>query len=369
MRPLTTSLFAAALIGTTALALLSRGTGAGASEAAPAPAPAPEAVVQVAPAVRTEFSPRHWAPGSVVSRHDSRVAGEVSGRVLRIAEVGDTVRAGAPLAVLDDTAVRLAEAEHLAAIARAQSLLQLAQAQERRYAALSAQQAIARAQYEQQRADREVLAQDLAGARAALAVTRHQRERMVVRAPFDGVVAERLVQPGEHLAAGAAVARLVDPAAREVRVHAPVALAGHLAAGARVVVRSDDDLRDAVVTALVPVGDESSRQLELRVAVQEQAFSVGSAVTVGLPSAQTRAVVAVPRDAVVLRREGDFVMRVDAAGKAERLPVRTGEELDGLVEITGAVAPGDRLVVRGAERLEAGQALRIEPGVDALAAR
>jgi hypothetical protein len=39
------------------------------------------------------------------------------------------------------------------------------------------------------------------------------------------------------------------------------------------------------------------------------------------------------------------------------------------VEITGAVAPGDRLVVRGAERLEAGQALRIEPGVDALAAR
>ncbi|MDH5834098.1 efflux RND transporter periplasmic adaptor subunit [Luteimonas kalidii] len=367
MRPLTTSLFAAALVGTTALALLARGTGA--TEATPAAEPAPPAVVQVAPAVRTEFAPRHWAPGSVVSRRDSRVAGEVSGRVLRIAEVGDTVRAGAPLAVLDDTAVRLAEAGHLAAIGRAQSLLQLAQAQERRYAALSAQQAIARAQYEQQRAERDVLTQDLAGARAALAVTRHQRERMVVRAPFDGVVAERLVQPGEHLAAGAAVARLVDPAAREVRVHAPVALARHLAPGVPVLVRSEGDLRDAVVTALVPVGDDSSRQLELRVAVEEQAFAVGTAVTVGLPSARARAVVAVPRDAVVLRREGDFVVRVDAAGKAERLPVRTGEELDRLVEVEGAIAPGDRLVVRGAERLEPGQALRIEAGAEALAVR
>jgi len=365
MRPVYTALFAAAVAGGILLSQVK----CSAEASPPAKPAAPPAVVSVAPAVRTEFSPWHWAPGSVVSRRDSRVAGEVAGRVLRIAEIGDAIRAGQPIAVLDDAALRLEEQDHLAFIGRVQAQLDLAQAQERRYAALAAQRNIARAQYEQQRADRDVLAQDLARARAQLALTRHQRTRMVVRAPFDGIVAERLVQPGEYLRSGDAVARLVDTATREVRVHAPVELAQHVATGTRVRVRSGDGEREARVTALVPVGDEASRQLELRVAVAEQAFPVGSAVTVGLPSAATRTVVAVPRDALVLRREGDFVVRVDAADKAERLSVRAGEEIDGMVEVEGEVAPGDRLVVRGAERLEAGQPLSIQPLADAVAVR
>ncbi|RPE79815.1 hypothetical protein [Vulcaniibacterium tengchongense] len=63
---------------------------------------------------------------------------------------------------------------------------------------------------------------------------------------------------------------------------------------------------------------------------------------IGLPSAAPRAVVAVPRDAVILRREGSFVLRVGRDGKAERLPVDTGAELDGPVEVSGAVEPGAR---------------------------
>lgn len=365
MRPVHTSLLATVVVGSLLLSQVKCS-----AEASPQAKPAaPPAVVSIAPAVRAEFSPWHWAPGSVVSRQDSRVAGEVAGRVLRVAEIGDPVRAGEPIAVLDDAALRLEEQDHLAFLGRVQAQLALAQAQERRYAALAAQQSVARAQYEQQRADRDVLAQDLARARAQLAQTRHQRTRMTVRAPFDGIVAERLVQPGEYLRAGDAVARVVDTGTREVRVHAPVELARHAAVGTRVLVRSGRDEREARVTALVPVGDEASRQLELRVAVAEQAFPVGSAVTVGLPSAAARMVVAVPRDALVLRREGNFVMRVDAGGKAERLPVRTGEEIDGMVEVQGTVAPGDRLVVRGAERLEAGQALDIQPLAETVAVR
>ena len=44
-----------------------------------------------------------------------------------------------------------------------------------------------------------------------------------------------------------------------------------------------------------------------------------------------------------------------------RLPVRAGAELDDLVEVEGNVRPGDRLVVRGGERVEPGQSVRIEP--------
>ena len=79
-----------------------------------------------------------------------------------------------------------------------------------------------------------------------------------------------------------------------------------------------------------------------------------------MPSAAKRAVVAVPRDAVILRREGDFVLRVGRDGKAERLAVETGAEVGELVEVSGDVRPGDRLIVRGGERIEPGQAVVIQ---------
>ena len=297
------------------------------------------------------------------------MASEQEGRVIEVADVGQRVRRGQALAVLDDTALRLREQEGQADLARIQAQLALANRQEQRYAQLAAQQNIARAQYEQLRADRDVLDQDRARVLAQLAQTRHQRTRMVIRAPFDGIVAERLTQLGEYLVTGGSVARLVDTGAQEVRVRAPIDLARHLASGTEVRVRSAGEERTYPVSALVPVGDEASRQLELRIAVQGLDIPVGTAVDVGLPSAETRTVVAVPRDAVILRREGDFVMRVDAAGKAERVPVKTGAEVDGLVEVTGSVHAGDRLIVRGGERVEAGQSLDIQPLAATMAMR
>ncbi len=358
------SLIALALAGILALPLLRLDADA----SAPA-AEAPPAMVSVAPAVRTDFAPRHWAPGSIISRRDARVASELEGRVQQVAEVGQHVRAGQALAVLDDTALRLRERESEAELARIQAQLDLAVRQEQRYAQLAAQQNIARSQYEQLRAERDMLAQDQARARAQLAQIRHQRTQMVVRAPFDGIVAERHTQQGEYLVTGASVARLVDTAAPEVRVRAPVELARHLGQGTTVRVRSADGERDYPVSALVPVGDEASRQLELRIVLDDLQAPVGTAVDVGLPSAEARSVVAVPRDAVILRREGEFVLRVDPAGKAERLAVKTGAAVDDLVEVSGDVRAGDRLIVRGGERVEPGQAVSVQPLAVALAAR
>ncbi|WP_296282466.1 efflux RND transporter periplasmic adaptor subunit [Pseudoxanthomonas sp.] len=365
MRPLPKLLLASALAGVLVLPWMKRE----AEASAPPDEASPPAIVSVAPAVSTAFAPHQWSPGSVISRRDARVAGEQTGRVVDVAEVGQRVRRGQALAVLDDAALRLREQEGQADLARIQAQLALATRQEQRYAQLAEQQNIARAQYEQLRADRDVLAQERARVLAQLAQLRHQRAQMVVRAPFDGIVVERHTQPGEYLVTGASVARLVDTGAQEVRVRAPVDLARHLSPGTEVRVRNAGTERAYPVSVLVPVGDEASRQLELRIAVDGMDIPIGTAVDVGLPSAPPRTVIAVPRDAVILRREGDFVMRVDAAGKAERVPVTTGTELDDLVEVSAGIKAGDRLVVRGGERVEAGQMLDIRSPAPTLATR
>ena len=95
---------------------------------------------------------------------------------------------------------------------------------------------------------------------------------------------------------------------------------------------------------------------------------IGAVLEVGLPSAQPSRVVSVPRDAIVLRPGERYVVRVADGDIAERVAVRVGNTLDNRVAIEGAIQAGDRLVVRGAERVQPGQRLQIEGPVDQLAA-
>lgn len=368
MRPLSRLLLVSAIVGAAVLGGVAIQPDAGAQTPSAPQAPPPVAV-EVAEAVKRDFAPLHWAPGSVVSREDARVASELGGRVVSVAEVGQSVRRGDALARLDEAALRLREQDNVANVERTQAQLDYAIAQESRYEQLAAESSISRAQLEQTRADRRVLEQDLARARVALEEVRHQRRQSTVRAPFDGVVAERFTQLGEYLATGAPVVRLVNTGALEVQARAPVALAAQLSVGAPVSVRVGEITHERPVTAVVPVGDEASRQLELRVALDLPALNVGAAVDVGLPSAEPRAVVAVPRDALVLRGDGAFVMRVNAEAVAERVTVEAGTSQDGLVEVRGAVHAGDLLVVRGGERLQPGQRVEWSPPAEAVAAK
>lgn len=320
----------------------------------------PPARVEVAKAVTAEFAPLHWSPGSVASREDARIAAETGGRVDFVAEVGTRLAAGDVLARIDGEPLRLRERQAEADLARLRAQLDFSRKQEQRFEALVRDGGISGSQLDQVAAERRMREEDVAAAQVALEQARLALRQATVRAPFAGVVVERSVQLGEFLAVGAPVARLVNPDALEVRTRAPVALAGGLRAGTEVSVRDGDVVEVLALATVVPVGDEASRQLELRVAltpeqVVQHGWVVGAAVQVGVPSDAPHAVVAVPRDALLLRADGSFVVRVEADGGSTRLPVETGLAQGDLVEVRGDVRDGDRLVVRGAERLAPGQ--------------
>ena len=326
----------------------------------PAAAEPPPVPVGIALASRAQFAPRLWVPASVVGHDDARIASEQDGRVVSVAEIGAWVERGGTLARLDDSLLRLQERQNLTQIARIEAQLDYARSQEKRLATLVERASIAGSQLDEARSQRGVLEQELASARVSLDETRHRLRNTSVHAPFAGTVAERFVQPGEYLTPGAPVVRLVDTQTLEVRARAPVNLAAGLEAGQRVALRhSDGDVHEPI-RAVVPVGDESSRQFELRVDLTEARWPIGSALEVGLPSAAARDVIAVPRDALILRSNETFVMRIDADDVAQRVTVQTGEAEGELVEVSGDIALGDRLVVRGGERLQPGQRVQVD---------
>lgn len=321
--------------------------------------PAP-AVVEVAQAVTSTITPRQWVPGSVGSRHDAHVASVESGRVIQVAEIGATVGRGDVLARVDDEALELAVRQAEANLERAESRRKYAERQAERMESMEQRSSVAEAQLDQIRTDRDERRQESQQARIELADAERRVRNASIRAPFDGTVVERFVEVGEHLDVGAPVVRLVDTVDLEISARAPVALAAVLKAGEEVEIREGQRVHRARLRAVVPVGDAQSRQLEVRVALEASAWTVGSAVEVSLPSDNGHSGIAVPRDALVLRNDGTYVFRIDAGHKAERVSVKTGESQGEMIEVlSDGLADGDLLVTRGAERLESGQQVTI----------
>ena len=71
---------------------------------------------------------------------------------------------------------------------------------------------------------------------------------------------------------------------------------------------------------------------------------------------------AVPRDALILRQGGIHIYKVLEDNTAEKVTVETGVGYESLIEVRGNVGAGDKVVVRGGERLQPGQAVVISSG-------
>jgi RND family efflux transporter MFP subunit len=338
-----------------ALAAASLAAGAaGGQDQRPAP-------VTVAPVTTGSVAATVTATGTVVSRNDARLAAEVAGRLDWVAEPGTQVAKGAPLARVDARAFELALRENDAAISRLAANAELLDTQLARLNALPPGIA-SKSQIDEAAARLAMARHELEQARAARETTRHQITRAVIRAPFPGHVAERIRQLGEFVAAGTEVVRLTDTGHVEVVARAPVLDAGHLAKGQIVTVRGGEKTQQSRIRAVVPVGDERSRMMEVRVAMTGDGWPIGSAVRVDLPAVRQIAGLMVPRDAVIVRADGAHVFRVGKGNVAERVPVRVGAGDTKLVEVAGGLAAGDRVIVRGGERLRHGQQVLVASG-------
>ena len=330
-----------------------------ATGAAAEPAPAERPVVEVGTVTVRPVSIESWIPGSIVSRSDARIASVIAGRVVWIAEVGTRVGAGEVLARLDDTVARLRLEDLRAQVARARAQQQFNSSQLERFNRLAATQVLSASQLDDARAQREMSTDDLTRVEAQLREVQYDIAQSVIRAPFPGVVSERFIQRGEYLQTGAATVRLVNTSDIEARATAALSLASSVHAGQIVTVRDHGIEKSGRVRTVVPVGDDRSRQFEVRVSLGSREWLVGTPVEVSLPSAAVRTAVTVPRDAIVIRQNHSYVLRVTRANTVEELDVTPGAGIADVVEVRGPLAAGDRLVIRGGERLATGQAVRV----------
>lgn len=336
---------------------------------APSPVPAAEAAVKadeaqlpsvsIAKVATTRIAPQASYPGTVVSRNDSRLAADVEGRVEWVADVGTIVKQGDVIARLDANLAQLQQDSDKAEVAKFSAQVRFGRAQAERMRELVERKVVSKSAFDQAESTRDAHEAALRQAEAALKRSQYQLENSEIRAPFSGRVVSRLINAGEYASPGKEIVRLVDLDAIEIATQVPIATMQHLSEGLRVTAELQGKPVQTNVRVIVPVGDAQSRTVEVRLALEAGAAFVGDAAKVLIPSAAPRNVLAVPRDALVLREENTYLFKLNAENKAERIAVEVGAADGNMVEVTGMLKAGERVIVRGAERIESGQKVRL----------
>lgn len=320
------------------------------------------ALVRVVEAAIKRVAPVTMVPGTVISRNDARLAAEVEGQLMQVAEIGDFIAAGDVVARIDDTRLKLLRQELRAEITRAEARVRFLESEEQRFARLAESNLAAITQLESTRADHQVAIGDLEVAKARLAQNADALARTQIKAPYAGVVVERIKMPGERVSEGDNVVRLVDQQTLEVVARAPLDYFSFTRPGQLLEVRVGERTALAEVRTVVAVGDENTHQFELRLDLDASKFPVGQTLRVAVPYEEHRDVLTVPRDALVLRPDGQSVFIVDGGNLAKRINVTTGIGAGEDIEVLGELAPGDKVVIRGNERLQPGQSVSIMDG-------
>lgn len=389
-RPLVHLCLAASLVA--ALAACSTGN-------ATRKAPPPEAAaVTTSPAEAVEQPIARFirATGTLTAEEEADVAAETAGRVVSApVERGSPVTTGAELVRLSsaETTAQLQEAEANAAqiaarlglsgagdldvekvpeVQNAKAAFALAQGEFARITSLLEQRVVSQSEFDQRRTQSEAARQNyeaarnaalqqyqsLQAARARVALARKALADTVVRAPFRGVVAQRLVSTGDYVTKGMKVAVVVRVNPLRVQLTVPEQSVASVAVGQPVSFAVDayaDRRFDGRVRYVSPAlqADQRALVVEAEVPNPDGALKPGLFATARIELAARTPGVLVPA-ASVLTSAGTSRVYVVSGDRAEERIVTTGEMVDGLVEITTGLKAGERVATKNVAQLADG---------------
>jgi RND family efflux transporter MFP subunit len=286
-------------------------------------------------------------PGTVRSRSVANVAPKVMARVLEVrVTAGTAVKQGDVVAVLDDRELRSRAEQARAALAAAEAQAGQAESDLRRSRLLIQKQATTPQDLEAAEARAKATRAQAAQARDGLTEVQVMLGDTTLRAPFDGVVAERLVDPGDMAAPGKPVVVIHDPQSLRLEADVGERCAASLAVGQEIPVHLESLRRDvaARIEVIAPVADPQSRTFLVKAALPPQPdLRAGIFGTVRVICG-THAALLIPAAAVTRSGQLESVRVVTEDGTRTR-NVRTGKPYDDQVEVLSGLLEAEKVVV------------------------
>jgi RND family efflux transporter MFP subunit len=343
----------------------------------PASSPAPQTASQARPAEavvdvttarvrRGSILERVSAPGSLRARRESRIGAEVSGRIQQVfVNDGDRVAAGAPLFQIDRGPFEMAlrQAEAVLDVARAERAQ--IEADLTRGNALRRSDIVAAEQLERMRTQVAVAKAHERQAAEGAALARHHLEQTLVRAPFGGSVAQRLVDEGTTALVQPQTIVIVlqetDVLEAEANIPESQLSVVRVGDGALVHVEGLPQPIQTEVSAVSDTIDPRARTYRVQMIVPnpEHALKAGIFARIDILPSAKRDVMLVPRAAVRTEAGVNRVMVV-RDGRAEAVPVQLGVVSETEAELlSGLEADSEVIVGTAAREIAPGMSVRV----------
>jgi cobalt-zinc-cadmium efflux system membrane fusion protein len=287
-----------------------------------------------------------------------------SGRITRvIAELGDNVKTGQPLATIEASEFAQAQSDLSTALAQ----LKLARNNEARKHALYDAKGGSMADWLQSQADLSTAEASLRSVRNrlrilgysdqaidAMASDEHASAVAQIVAPISGVIVDRQLGLGQYAQAGAAspVFTIADMSSVWMVGNVREADAGHVRRGQTVevgVLAYPDRTFTARVIYVAPTIDPNTHRLTVRAVIDnaDGALKPEMFASFRILTSEGTQAPAVPASAVVYEGDSAHVWVLQSAEELAIRPIRTGRASDGLVEVLDGLQPGERVVTRG----------------------
>lgn len=341
-------------------------------EEAPAPEPPP---VYVERATAHDLVDRIEATGQLLAKAEAVVAAQVGGQITDVrVDEGGAVETGGIVIEIDPERRELELSNAAARVVQAEAQLDEARRESTRIEKLHARGAASQSQLDEAHTKLELARSRLVAEQAQHGLARRALDDASVAAPFTGLVARRYVNAGEYVQSGARLFHLVALDPVEVEFFLSEVDSSRVAVGQEVEVRVSSqpgEVFRAEVSVVSPTIDPQTRTRRVKAVLPnpEGKLLPGTFARVDLGVAKRMGVVMIPKEAVQVGADGSVLFRLVGSDRVERLRVETGTFREGLVEVRGAVAPGDWIVVRGQAALVDGSpvSLRRPDGTPATA--
>ncbi|MCX5768494.1 MAG: efflux RND transporter periplasmic adaptor subunit [Gemmatimonadetes bacterium] len=308
--------------------------------------------------------------GTLAAEKTASIRAEIGGPVVAVLiEPGQRVSKGTALARIDESAVREAWLSARSGVTQATMAADNAVRDLSRAEKLLAAGAIAENALEGARRGNLGAQAQLEDAKARLASAQRNLDNTVVKSPYDGVVSEKQVNPGDVVAPGAPLFTVVDPSTMRLEGAVPADQLAQVRMGAPVIFSITGypgKSYTGAITNIYPSADPQTRQVRVYVRIPNAAQGlVAGLYATGRVASVTRNGLTAPLTAVDQRGITPFVVRLKG-GKTERVSVTIGvrDETTERMELTSGVAAGDTLLIGAAQGITSGTPVKVAVPAD-----
>jgi RND family efflux transporter MFP subunit len=306
--------------------------------------------------------------GSLSPVTQTTVKSRVPGDVMRVTvREGQAVTQGQLLAQIDIADLQAKLDAQAAALAESKAKLDIALKNRENNQALLRQKFISQNAYDTTASIYEAAEANMRSAEAQLRLAQRAIEDAAVRAPFNGIVAKKIVNPGEKVGVDSPLFALVDLGTMEIEAPAPASEVPSVRVGQPVTFKVDgfsDRTFEGRVERINPVAEAGSRSITLYISVANRdGLLRGGMFAKGQIVLEKSAPAAVIPASAVRDEAGQSYVYTIEDGKIGKRAVKVGasEPAAGLVEVKSGLETGLQVVSARVTGLKPGAPATLKP--------